>query len=236
MKILRELLAIQKPQSFLAEEKEVELSDIIEYFPTQHKNAIQQLWGTDRLTWHGKKFFSGDELGDAYEEIEGAAKAILPDVEVDAQLTIEPVYKSGVQEMDFDPESLEWKVKFEKDDVQEVYLGYDPKSDKMYIGFDAWADEAAFNEEMETSFEAITGEEYDYENEAHAAVFQKAWDNYQKAKMGMWGIVFEVTYDDGDMSAEEMPQLTAAGGFYGSDSTYKQLKRAIPSLVDIRLD
>jgi len=45
-----------------------------------------------------------------------------------------------------------------------------------------------------------------------------------------------VTYDDGDMSAEEMPQLTAAGGFYGSDSTYKQLKRAVPGLVDIRLD
>lgn len=235
MSILRELINLQENADDIKVVKSnepLELADIVEYFPSKHKAVLDKLWGTERLTWHGKKFFDENNLGDAYVDAEEAVDAVFNDVRVDGGITISPVFKSGFPELDFDPDTVEWEVEFDKNDKQEVYLGYDPKTDKLYMGFDVWIDESVYNEAFDEQFERIVGERFDDENKVHQEIARETWEKYNKSMQGFYGIIFEITHDD---AAEELPQFTNPGGFYGGDS-YKEFKRQYPNVIDLRLD
>lgn len=239
MSILKELLGTLLENDEMPKKpvKTVELDDIVKFFPGHHEAAIRKLWGTERLTWHGKKFFEGEELGDVYIEAEDAVDAVIQDVKVDGQITLSPVYRSGLPELEFEDDFVEWEITFGKQDKQEVYLGYDPETDKLYMGFDAWANEQDYNDAFDDEFKRIVGEEFDYENEVHAAIAQQAWEAYQKGKLGFYGIIFEISIDKSSNmidEAEELPEFTNAGGFYRG--VYTQFKSRYPHVLDLRLD
>lgn len=227
MSIIRELIKLHDPMIGIMEaDAPVELKAVIDAFPKQHGKALQKLWGGRRLVWHGMKFFDDNELGEAYVKAEGAAEAYINDgYNTDVNMDI--------QGPDGDVESLSFDAEFgdqEGGERQECYLGYDPKTDKLYIGFDAWTGEENFNEAFDKAFEEAHGTDHDPDDEEHAAVFKEAWDEYQSEGYGFWGIVFEI---DRDFTAEEaLPPMP--GGFY--KGTYKLFKQQHPNVVDLRLD
>jgi hypothetical protein len=241
MSILRELIKLQENADDIKVVKSnepLELSDIVEYFPSKHTAVLDKLWGTERLTWHGKKFFDANNLGDVYVEAEDAVDAVIGDVSIDAGITLSPVYRSNLPELDFDPDTIEWQSKIGKNDKQEVYLGYDPKTDKLYMGFDAWIDEQDYNDAFDEQFERIVGERFDDENKVHEAIAEETWKKYTKSKQSFYGIIFEISYDEGSNSIDEaleLPQFTNPGGFYGGDC-YGEFKRQYPNVIDLRLD
>jgi hypothetical protein len=229
MSILKELLGLTDPDMLFEADVPVELKDVIAAFPKHHGKALEKLWGGKRLVWHGKRFFDDDELGAAYIEAEKAAEAYIEDgYNTDAHLDI-----SGTIDGEDYSDSMTWDVQFEKDEKQECYLGYDPKSDKLYIGFDAWASEEEFNSAFDKAFEDMTGEEHDMDNEEHQAIFHEAFEAYKELGFGFWGLIFEITMEGDEMVAEEaLPPMT--NGFY--KGTYKLFKQQHPNVVDLRLD
>lgn len=228
MSILKELLSLTEPNVLFEAEVPIELKDVIAAFPKHHTKALEKLWGGKRLVWHGKRFFDDGDLGPAYVEAEQAAEAYIADgYNTDANIDI-----SGTVDGEENHGTVTWDVAFDKDEKQECYLGYDPTSDKLYIGFDAWSSEEEFNEAWDKEFEDTFGEPFDHENEEHAAIFKEAWDEYNTG-FGFWGLVFEITYDGNEMTAEEaLPPMM--GGFY--KGTMRLFKQQHPHVVDLRLD
>ena len=234
MQLLKELLSLQE-----SPDVPVELKDIIKAFPQNHGKAIAKLWGTRRLVWHGMRFFDHDELGEAYKKAEDAVEEYMAaeDVKVDLSLELDAAKLVYDNEEDSDAPghaTIEWEAEVDFNDCQEVYLGYDPKKDKLYIGFDAWGNsdaEEAFNDAFEDAFEEATGTKFDDDNEEHQELHQEIWDQY--VKMGFFGLIFEITDMHGDFSAEEA-MAPMNGGFYRG--TYKTFKRNHPNVIDLRLD
>lgn len=223
MSILKELLGLTEAHV------SVELKDVIAAFPKHHAKALQQLWGGQRLVWHGMKFFEDDELGPAHVKAEQAAEEYIAngysaDVNMDIGGTIDG------EEYD---DSMRWDVEFDKDEKQECYLGYDPQTDKLYIGFDAWVSEDEFNSAFDKAFEEMTGEEHNLDNEEHQKVFNAAWEEFKNENYGFWGLIFEISFDGENMEAEEAyPALP--GGFY--KGVFPSFKRQQPRVIDLRLD
>lgn len=200
----------------------VELSDILKDHDAKYaKRFVAALWGKPRLSYHGKQFFGAGD-NDLYGMIDSAVKAYIDDgFEVDISIAVEDPKDLGMDELNY---------KATLDDQQEVYLGYDPKSDQLFVGIDAWLREEDFNDAWDREFENETGEEYDEENEVHAAMFHSAWENYKD--MGFFGVLFEMKFDGSSFDIE--PVLEAEGGFYKGiyrDARFKQL-----GLFDLRLD
>jgi hypothetical protein len=229
MSILKELLGLSDPDMLFEADVPLELKDVIAAFPKHHGKALQKLWGGKRLVWHGKRFFEDGELGAAYIEAEKAAEEYIENgYNTDANMDI-----GGMIDGEEYDDSMSWDVQFESDEKQECYLGYDPKRDALYIGFDAWASDEEFNSAFDKAFEDMVGEEHDMDNDEHQAVYNKAWEEYKDGGFGFWGLVFEITMEDGTMVAEEaLPPM--AGGFY--KGTMKLFKQQHPNVVDLRLD
>ena len=241
MSILSELIKLHDPLSALLAEAEapVELKAVIDAFPKHHEKALSKLWGGKRLVWHGMRFFSDGELGEAYTKAEEAAEQYIADgYNTNVEMTVDTSdftpADAGDEDDDDDNDisdiEVQWDVEFKEDDKQECYLGYDPKRDVLYIGFDAWSSEDDFNEAWDKAFEDATGEEYDGDNEEHQKLYDWAWEEYKSEGYGFWGLVFEI---DRDFNCEEaLPPM--AGGFY--KGTYKLFKNNHPNVVDLRLD
>lgn len=236
MQTLKELLQLRDPLRLDEAEVPVELKAIIDAFPKHHKQALDKLWGGKRLVWHGKRFFDDGGLGLAYEEAEKAAEEYINDgyntdvnIELDAHDLAEQHDGSGHATLRFDAEFGD----LHGGSRQECYLGYDPKKDKLYIGFDAWTDEENFNNDFDKAFEEAAGVEYDGDDHEHHKVFEQAWEEYKNENYGFWGLIFEITDHRGQYSAEEaMPPMS--GGFYRG--TYRTFKSTHPNVVDLRLD
>ena len=228
MSILKELLGLTDPDMLFEANVPIELADVIKHFPKHHEKALSKLWGGQRLVWHGMPFFGDNELGEAYTKAEKAAEAYIEDgYNADANIDFDGEV-DGAEISD----TVTWDVTFDKNEKQECYLGYDPKRDKLIIGFDAWANEEDFNEAWDKAFEGAVGEEFDSDNPEHEAIFKRAWDEY-KDGYGFWGLCFEISFNGGEMEAEEaLPPMT--NGFY--KGTYKLLKQQNPNIVDLRLD
>ena len=199
----------------------VELKDIVKAFPSKASKAIDKLWGGPRLVYHGMQFFDGDGLGLAYEKAEEAAKAEMDDHEVELSFHV-----GGTDELDMDDYNFTTKV----EDAQECYLGYDPKHDVLYIGYDAWLDENDFNEKWDDEFKKATGKVFDMDDEEHQKVFDSAWEEWKK--MGGYGMLFRLTPRGKAFSADVV--LEDAGGFYRGIYRGPAFKRL--GLIDVRLD
>lgn len=63
MSILQELLRLKEAGTV-----PVELRSVIASFPKHHQKALSQLWGGQRLVWHGMRFFDDGKLGEAYKK------------------------------------------------------------------------------------------------------------------------------------------------------------------------
>lgn len=200
----------------------LELSALARYYakrPEDLKKKIAAHWGKDRLVYHGMKFFDDKGLGEAYEKADEAVKHFLNDGYL-VELTFH------LDDDKFDTFEYEGRV----DDSQEVYLGYNPHNDKLYLGVDAWLREQDFNDAWDEQFEKKIGEEYDEEDPEHAKLFNEAWKEY--TNMHGYGILFDLTptADGFDVDVAEESQ----GGFYGGIYKTSGMKRL--GLIDIRLD
>lgn len=217
MSVLKELLALREA------EVPMELADIVKFFPNKHGEALQKLWGGKRLVWHGMRFFDEGGMGAAYEKVEEAAKAYIDDG-YHAEASLEVNLPDG------ESADVEWNPKFESDEVQEVYLGYDPKRDTLIIGFDAWTSDEEFNNAFDKTWEDETGDDHDMDEPEHQDAYNAVWKEYNDMNLGFWGLCFEV---GPDMEAGELfPPM--AGGFY--KETYPLLKRQMAHVIDLRLD
>lgn len=198
--------------------KPLELRDVIKFFPHTYAKVIKQKWGGGQLMYHGHPFFANGEIGSAYEKAEEAVDYLLNDDDF-------------TNEIQIDVDDVSFTVEAPVGEKQEVYMGYSPDRDCLYIGYDVWVHEEKFNEEWDSEFERATGEQYDEENPEHHAAFQTAWKQFGQSSF--LGMLFRVNADpSGDFIAEE--ELTMPGGFYKGvrrSSVFKNL-----DLVDIRLD
>jgi hypothetical protein len=193
----------------------VEIADIVKDHDAKYaKKYLASLWGTPRLTFNGEPIF--DEV---YEKIDSAVSSFVDQGhEVDISIPVEDPDDLGMDELNY-RDTIE--------DQQEVYLGYNPTDEKLYVGIDAWLREEDFNEAWDREFENETGESYDEENDDHAAMFHSAWENYKN--MGFYGILFEI-----DSNFDVEPVIEENGGFY--KGIYRSPRFKELGLVDLRLD
>ena len=209
-----------------AAERLLDLKALAKYYATRPedlKRKLSQLWGEHRLTYNGQKFIEGDNS--VYQQLEDAVEAHLRGNEtIEMSLNIDNAPDIDGNELS----SLEWKATISKDEMQEVYLGYSPRFDSFFIGYDAWLNEDEFNEAFDEAFEAEFGEEFDTDNHEHDAVFKAAFEEYKDA--GMLGLLYKVDLETGDVAEE----LAIPGGFYRGIYNSGLLKNL--KLIDLRLD
>lgn len=200
----------------------VEVKDVVDdRSPEIAKKYLRALWGKPRLVFNGKPFFglgSGDTVYDDIDSVLDEVKnqGFVVDMSLDVPDTDE-----------LDGFELTWKATV--DEMQEVYLGYSPREDALYVGVDAWLSENDFNEAWDREFANETGEEFDHENEAHAAMFDAAWKEYRD--MGFVGILFKLEGEPIENAEEE---ISVPGGFYKGIYRGNTLKHL--GLIDLRLD
>lgn len=229
MNLLKELLRVSDPAIVLESDGPIELADIIKAFPKYHSKAISKLWGGERLTWKGKSFFTGDDWGPAYKEADKAAKR-----EVKNQDTFEEnIEISGKTDDKNHRIEVNWDEKIDPSDISEVYVGYNPKNDKLYIGYDAWTESLKFEEAYEKAFEETVGREIDDKNNDDTKLYQSATKKYRAEGYGFWGLIFEVSFNGTSMEADEVISIMN-GGFY--KTMFKEFKKRNPNVIDIRLD
>lgn len=232
MRLIKELLSLTEAATV-----PVELSDLIKSFPSKHMDAIHKLWGTSRLVWHGDAFFSeGHAFGPAYEKALEAAKDYINDgYETDCHIAADfsPEFSNKIAER---ADDYDFMAEFSESlggDGQECYLGYDPKEDTLYIGFDWGVDEESFNSGWDKYFEMVTGEDFDAEIESHEKVFDKAWKEYQHSGFGFFGLIFKIKNHAGVYKAEEA-MSPGLNGFY--KNLYRDFKAQHPTVIPLRLD
>ena len=200
----------------------VEVADIVKNFPSQHKKALSKLWGGPRLVYHGMPFF--DEIYDKLDAIiEKAQKRVEIEMEIDLD---ENLVDAIVKDAGWD--TFEYMAKVE--DSQEVYMGYSPKEDCLYVGIDAWLDEEEFNEAWDKQFKRNLHQEFEYEEPAHEKLFSSTHKKYQK--LGFQGVLFKMTMSGKNFKASEV--MSNGNGFY--QGIYRTGGFKSLGLVDLRLD
>lgn len=200
----------------------IEVADVIKNFPSQHKKALQKLWGGPRLVYHGMKFF--DEI---YDQIDDVLTKAMETVEVDISIPLDERFVHAIN-----PKSqwLDFEYSCRVDDMQEVYMGYDPKSDSLYVGIDGWINEEDFNEEWDKQFKRTMREDFEHDEPAHNKLFADAYKKYQK--LGFQGVLFKLNKRGRSFKASEV--MSNDKGFY--QGTYKSPDFKELGLVDLRLD
>jgi hypothetical protein len=216
----------------------LELRDVVKFFPNTYKKVMSMKWGMDHpgtLQYHGHPFFTKDDEGkSAYDHAEEAVDGVLDEdfrIEVNLTMDLDEFEPSDDNDgMQYDTHDFSFDC--EVSDKQEVYLGYSPQEDALYIGYDTWIREEEFNEAWDREFQNATGEMFDPDNASHDAVFQKVWKKFRDDMF--FGMLFRVVERNGRWMAEEhfAPQ---PGGFY------KGIYRGLSSfhsldLIDLRLD
>lgn len=196
----------------------VELKDLCaRSTPQIATKYIRAMWGKPRLTYQGTPFFGDGET--VYDKIERATKHELKELDLEVVVPVADKAGLGLDE-------LRYEAKIS--DSQEVYLGYSPKSNLLYIGYDAWLHEEDFNEAWDREFEKATGEVFDEENDDHQAMLNSAWKYYQDHTH--FGVLLKI-----DMSMRSADEIVSEqGGFYRAvyrSPVFKNMK-----LVDLHLD
>ena len=211
----------------------LELHDVVKFFPNTYKRVMSAKWGMDHpgtLMYHGHPFFASEEGETAYDHIEAAVKNILDDEEFGVEVNLTMDLRHLDSDDDLQKDSHDFTFEAKVSDSQEVYLGYSPHDDALFVGYDVWIDEESFNEAWDREFREATGEEYDSDNPDHEAVFNGVWDHMKNDMF--FGMLFEVKEQGGHWVAEEVS--TRQGGFYKGiyrgDQHFKSL-----DLIDLRL-
>lgn len=200
--LLRELLE-EKTQ--IDKNKTYEIKDIVEFFPKGKEKLLQKFWGMDGgLTYKGQLLFTKNDLGPAYEGVIKAGEDYINDPD-----------KFYVMVFD--------KLEVNASDAQESYLGYDPKDDTLWVGFDVWLDEESFNQEFDKKYprEDVEGE-----------VFKEAWEEFKKS---FTGVLLPLKSKDGKkFKVIESKTIERPGGFYKGIYNRNETKKL--GLIDLRLD
>lgn len=236
MDTLRSLLFIT--ESDLPADGPVAVEDLVKYFPSKHGQAIEKLWGSHRLTYKGKQFFTeeGNDHGPVYkgamEAGEEAAKKETVNFQLEPGQTDNHDWRATIQ--DAEDEGLNiptFEVDVKLDEMQEVYLGFQPKTGKLYIGFDAWTDHNDLDGEIDDYMNGIDADEPvrdAIENAIH----------HEMKDLGFFGVLVELSSTDGE-NFEAHDVVTEPGGFYrGIHNTRAHGSHAFKhlGLIDLRLD
>jgi len=234
MDTIRSLLFLTEAD--LPKDGPVSVEDLVKFFPSKHKQAIEKLWGLDRLTYKGKQFFDeGSGFGPVYtgamEAGKQAAKNETIEFQFDPSQTTNHDHRALIQDAEDSGKDIpSFEVDIKLDDMQEVYLGYQPSSGNLYIGFDAWAD--TVDDKID---EYLDGLDVDDDNirDAIDSSIQLALKDF-----GFFGVLVELKSTDGvRFTANEV--IVEPRGFYRGihnssahgSSAFKHLK-----LIDLRLD
>lgn len=211
MKLLQELLQLNE-----APVVAMELRDVIKNFPNKHGKALAHLMGNGRLMWHGDKNF--------IETAEEAVKEYSKSEEYGTECHLEFYDEDG------DRHTISWEEKLDEADMQQVYVAYDPKQDKLYVGYDAWTETHAFEEAFNEYYEQKFGEEADVQAEE---LYEAARESYKQDGLGFWGLMFEVDAHGNAMEARH----PVTGGFYKSMyHNFKNTSLTGKRVIDLRLD
>lgn len=207
----------------------VDIEDLIKHFPNNHKKAIEKLWGGDRLTWNGISFHSDggiydgklDKAADSWGKNGGELHVEVSDIPFTTE----------------DGETKSIEVNFEQPinpskDGQEVYMGIDPQTGDLYVGYDIWSNEEDFSAEWDKAFENETGEVFDYDNPAHAKAYTAAHKEITSG--GNW-MLFKLEKDGDDFSFE-LEDEGGDGTFYSSKGRGGHTQAKNMGLIDLRLD
>ncbi len=215
MSILRELLSLHEAER--ATRATVDIS-------TLFRNSNQNIQLThDRLkfverngagTWHGDRIVVGDhdniDDGPVYEKIQKAAKEFFDDgfeIRVSQDLDVSHLAKDDAPGMI----ELEFTSKIDVDEANLVRIYYDPVKDRMYAGFDVWANQDDFDEAFDAAFEHATGKSFVIDDEDHYAVLDKLHKEFNE-KYHIWGVVLEFKHGGSSYTvSEDLPAV--AGGF-----------------------
>lgn len=212
--LIQELMTLKEDQ-----DGPVELTDLIANFPNNYKKAIRKLWGTPRLKLHGRSFF-GD--GGIYDKLDALAKkAVKADDGVEVEIFTNAEYEGGRIELGYND-------KIDIAQSQEVYMGYDPKTDRLFSGWDSSLSEEEFNEQFDDEWKSTFDEEFDYDNTEHRRVYKEAFDRWSEMHP-----YFVIEIDARTLKVIEVTH-TGTEGFYKRGLA--MLKRQIPSMIDLRLD
>lgn len=236
-KILQELLALKEA----AAAAPIELEKIGAMLKTKGPESIEFVkhltnkhWGSTRLTWHGDTFFSKDDLGPAYQKTIDNAMDLVNDHPI--TISFDPV-EFTIKAKDGQEEQVEVEIEAESkiESAQECYLAYDPVTDALIVGFDAWLDTSVVEEDFDSQFEKQTGVEFDYE------VYHNDYNKFhqQLIKMNMTGVACVIKYNHGAYTANFLFEPDAGSSFYSSrngNSVRNMVKAQFPKLVELRLD
>jgi len=238
MKLLQELLElpqqlVEAAAAEITKHGPVEIKDVIAHFPSKYKKVLQVLWGTHRLTYKGQQLFTGREssmddtaadLGPVYMGAIHAAEKAMKKMTVPVDIQGMPDVLLNDENVRRKHGNLESEIESEIDESQECYLGYDPKHDQLYIGFDCWLNDEAYNE---------FANQFDDSNPEIEKALNKVWKEFNEKKFQ--GELFKLTSSDGkNFKAEEDDSVSGPGGFYKAVYKSPGFKRL--GLVDLRLD
>lgn len=190
------------------EQKPVELTDIVKYFPNNAQKAAEKLLQNDRLVVNGKPFF------DYYHEV------VLPRAEALA--------KKSEYELTFPIEGDLVHVSVSADEVQEVYCGYSQKSGVFIVGFDVWTNNQDFDDAFEKHFHAVTGRQFDLDDDEET--YDEVWEAYKTQSMQGFAVSI---YPNGRVAEYEE---SFTGGFYKAGKAQASIKNVFPDVIDLRLD
>lgn len=189
----------------------VEIHDIFTKFqnPRNQLRAFNVKKNTNDLVWHGVPFKSDDEEEETVLKlVEETAENFLKDEQFDGpeiSIEVQPFTIDGV---DYDPDWMVYNAKIAE--IQMEMIGYSPKDNAFYVGFDVWLSEDSFNEAWEEFFRKETDMEFDSDDHEHREVFNRAWQEYLKTPFT--GALVKVYRNNGALVAEE--EYIVDGGYH----------------------
>lgn len=223
MHFLKELLTLNE-----SAEAPIEVVDVIKNFPNKYKSALQSLWGKEKLEFKGLSFFANggfyDQLNDVVNKFVDSSKYHGIEVEIDP-----------AAELDGKSFAVSYEDKTNPVKVgQESYVGFCPSKNVLLVGYDTSLDEELFNEEWDKQWDRTFGRKnhFDHENNEHNMFYDSFWREFIKVGACM---VFEVDVSNGKVKVlrqADLPNFLVS--FYNTG--YKELHKAYPDLIDLRLD
>lgn len=237
MKTIKSLLFLTEED--LPKSGHVAVEDLVKFFPSKHKQAIEKLWGTDRLTYKDEQFFDGDGYGPVYKGMLKVAKKALTSDEAKVTVSVSPdampppsqKYRGYIESVkNFDEE-----IQLDAHDAQEVYVGYQPTSGNLWIGFDAWLDEKDLEDKIEEFTSSLDDADHSTQDAIGDYIFKEA-----KEGLNFLGVLMELTSSDGkNFNVKEI--IVEPDGFYkGVHSASAHVGKYGPfsrlKLIDLRLD
>ena len=219
MKLIRELARISEAE----EQKDVDVVDIVKNFPSNHKKAIKILWGQERLTFNGLSFFGKggiyDQLPKAVSQFCNSRSYSGIGVYVDfGEYADNEIYVDYADTTD--PEKV----------GQEVYMGYNPTSGELIVGYDTSLDEEVFNEEFEKQWKKTYNTPHDYDDPKQAKAYNVGWKEWQELRPY---VAFSLTVENNVVKVKD-EEAQDTDSFYSGG--LHDLRNSMRSLINLRLD